>query len=57
MFIGMFSGLKKIVGSKINEEDAQAVTVVMPDLLVTPRIEHSVKKRKIENGNLSHKKR
>lgn len=53
----MFSGLKKIVGSKINEEDTQAVTVVMPDLLVTPRIQRSVKKRRVENGNLSAKKK
>lgn len=53
----MFSGLRKMVGSKISEEDAQAVQVVMPDLLVTPRIERSTKKRRMESGNLSHKQK
>lgn len=49
----MFSGLKKIVGGK---ETSQS-SLVTPDLLMTPVITRSSKKRKIDNSGISQKKR
>ncbi|KAL3286348.1 hypothetical protein HHI36_000856 [Cryptolaemus montrouzieri] len=50
----MFNGLKKIVG---NRSDEMSPTIVTPDLLLTPSISRSVKKRKIDAMNLSIKKK
>lgn len=55
VFIGMLNGIKKIVGSKANEDSTTAV--VTPDLLLTPRIRKSVKKRRIESNNISTRKK
>lgn len=49
----MFSGLKKIVGGK---ETSQS-SLVTPDLLMTPVITRSSKKRKVDHGGISQKKR
>lgn len=51
----MLNGIKKIVGSKANEDSTTAV--VTPDLLLTPRIRKSVKKRRIESSNISARKK
>lgn len=53
--LGMLNGLKKIVSIK-SEEDSSSSYMVTPDLLMTPTIHASVKKRKGENG-LSLKKK
>lgn len=49
----MLSGLKKIVSSKSEEISTKIVT---PDLLMTPAVSKSSKKRKMEHG-FSAKKR
>lgn len=53
LIAGMFNGLKKIVGSKAEEMPSTPVT---PDLLMTPSLTKSAKKRKVDNG-FSAKKR
>lgn len=53
----MFSGIKKMVGSnKTVEENEQPPQIILaPDLLLTPCITRSAKKRKVEG--ISNKKR
>lgn len=50
----MFNGLRKMVG---NKSDEMSPTIVTPDLLLTPSISRSVKKRKLESVGLSNKKK
>ncbi|KAK9869240.1 hypothetical protein WA026_002991 [Henosepilachna vigintioctopunctata] len=50
----MFNGLKKMVG---NKSDEVSPTIVTPDLLLTPSITRSVKKRKMETLGLSNKRK
>ncbi|XP_044746134.1 rho GTPase-activating protein gacN-like [Coccinella septempunctata] len=50
----MFNGLRKMVG---NRSEDMSPTIVTPDLLLTPSISRSVKKRKIESLGLSNKKK
>ncbi|XP_045483068.1 rho GTPase-activating protein gacN-like [Harmonia axyridis] len=50
----MFNGLRKMVG---NRSDEMSPTIVTPDLLLTPSISRSVKKRKMESVGLSNKKK
>lgn len=51
----MFNGIKKMVGSKANEDNN--ANVVTPDLLLTPCIRKSVKKRRVEISNISARKK
>lgn len=55
-FTGMFNGIKRMVGSKPNE-DTVANVVTIPDVLLTPSIRKSVKKRRVESSSLSAKKK
>lgn len=50
----MFNGIKKMVAGKTVEENEPQI-IVAPDLLLTPCITRSAKKRKIEG--ISNKKR
>lgn len=50
----MLNGLKKMVGNKT--DDVPIPTAVTPDLLITPSLSRSMKKRKVEGG-FSAKKR
>lgn len=52
----MFSGLKKIVSSN-KTTDEVSPNIVTPDLLLTPSITRSVKKRKADLSGLSLRKK
>lgn len=54
MLSELFNGLKKIVSGKVTEEPP--VEVITPDVLLTPCLTRSCRKRKIENS-FSSKKR
>jgi hypothetical protein len=54
VLLGMFNGLKKIVGGKSVEESHNVVT---PDLLLTPINSNIVKKRRIQANGISNKKK
>lgn len=55
--LGMLNGLKKIVGSKVNGESTQCAITHTPDLLLTPHVQRSARKRRAENDNFSSKKK
>lgn len=55
IFLGMFNGIKKMVGGRTSEGTVS--NVVTPDLLLTPCIRKSVKKRRGDVGSISAKRR
>lgn len=55
-FTGMFNGIKRMVGSKNTTEDTVA-NVVTPDIILTPSIRKSVKKRRVEISSMSARKK
>ncbi|KAF2885228.1 hypothetical protein ILUMI_20947 [Ignelater luminosus] len=52
----MFNGLRKIVSSK-SVDTVTSPVLVTPDLLITPNLTKSAKKRKLEGGGFSNKKK
>lgn len=57
LYLGMFNGLKKIVGGKSEEPQNSNVVATTPDLLITPSISRSIKKRKGDLNGFSTKKK
>lgn len=54
----MFHGLKKMVSSKSVDEGSKQITSVTPDLLLTPCLTRSAKKRKVvQSTGFSNKRR